>query len=220
MERVSKEQGKVTCSRSVRTREINMQSIIGWDIGGAHLKATRLEDGRVVKVAQVACPLWLGLDELHRAFAEAKPLVGSADLNGADDDGGTLRCLRLARGGRQRRCRDRRAGIGAGPRALLRRRGRLRRYRRRCRACGQNRLGQLACERRLRGDPSRNRALRRHGFDDDGSHPDHWRKGEDARLFRCVAARQWRIGLCRCRAQLFDVVRPETRALWRALGCL
>jgi (4-(4-[2-(gamma-L-glutamylamino)ethyl]phenoxymethyl)furan-2-yl)methanamine synthase len=60
-----------------------MQSIIGWDIGGAHLKASRWEDGRIVKVAQVACPLWLGLDELHRAFAEAKPLVGSADLNAA-----------------------------------------------------------------------------------------------------------------------------------------
>jgi (4-(4-[2-(gamma-L-glutamylamino)ethyl]phenoxymethyl)furan-2-yl)methanamine synthase len=60
-----------------------MQSIIGWDIGGAHLKAARWEDGRIVKVAQVACPLWLGLDELHRSFAEAKPIVGSADLNAA-----------------------------------------------------------------------------------------------------------------------------------------
>jgi probable H4MPT-linked C1 transfer pathway protein len=60
-----------------------MQSIIGWDIGGAHLKAARFEDGRIVKVAQVACPLWLGLDELHRAFAEAKSMVGTADLNAA-----------------------------------------------------------------------------------------------------------------------------------------
>jgi probable H4MPT-linked C1 transfer pathway protein len=60
-----------------------MQSIIGWDIGGAHLKAARWEDGRIVKVAQIACPLWLGLDELHRAFTEAQPVVGSADLNAA-----------------------------------------------------------------------------------------------------------------------------------------
>jgi probable H4MPT-linked C1 transfer pathway protein len=59
-----------------------MQSIIGWDIGGAHLKAARREDGRIVKVAQVACPLWLGLDELRTSFAEAKLLLGSADLNG------------------------------------------------------------------------------------------------------------------------------------------
>jgi probable H4MPT-linked C1 transfer pathway protein len=60
-----------------------MQSIIGWDIGGAHLKATRWEEGRIVTVAQVACPLWLGIGELHRAFAEAKLLVGAADLNAA-----------------------------------------------------------------------------------------------------------------------------------------
>ncbi len=60
-----------------------MQSIIGWDIGGAHLKAARWEDGRIVKVAQIACPLWLGLEELHRAFAEAKTVIGSADLHGA-----------------------------------------------------------------------------------------------------------------------------------------
>jgi len=65
------------------TMSSEMQSIIGWDIGGAHLKAARWEDGRIVKVAQVACPLWLGLDQLHRAFAEAKPLIGSADLNAA-----------------------------------------------------------------------------------------------------------------------------------------
>jgi len=56
-----------------------MQSIIGWDIGGAHLKGARCEDGRIVKVAQIASPLWLGLDELHRAFAEAKTILGDAD---------------------------------------------------------------------------------------------------------------------------------------------
>jgi len=62
---------------------MNLQSIIGWDIGGAHLKAARWEDGRIVKVAQVACPLWLGLEELHRSFDEAKLLVGAADFNAA-----------------------------------------------------------------------------------------------------------------------------------------
>jgi (4-(4-[2-(gamma-L-glutamylamino)ethyl]phenoxymethyl)furan-2-yl)methanamine synthase len=58
-----------------------MQSIIGWDIGGAHLKAARLENNRIVKVVQIACPLWLGLDELHRSFAEAKEALGPADRN-------------------------------------------------------------------------------------------------------------------------------------------
>ena len=55
-----------------------MQSVIGWDIGGAHLKGARLEDGRIVAVAQIACPLWLGLDHLHKAFAEAKAVLGPA----------------------------------------------------------------------------------------------------------------------------------------------
>ncbi len=60
-----------------------MQSIIGWDIGGAHLKAARLEGGRIVNVVQIASPLWQGVDELHRAFAEAKAMLGPADLNAA-----------------------------------------------------------------------------------------------------------------------------------------
>jgi probable H4MPT-linked C1 transfer pathway protein len=60
-----------------------MQSIIGWDIGGAHLKAARLEGGRIVKVVQIASPLWQGIEELHRAFGEAKALLGPANLNAA-----------------------------------------------------------------------------------------------------------------------------------------
>lgn len=60
-----------------------MQTIIGWDIGGAHLKAARLEGGRIVKVVQIASPLWLGMEELHRAFAEAKAALGPAARNAA-----------------------------------------------------------------------------------------------------------------------------------------
>lgn len=41
--------------------------LIGWDIGGAHLKAAALEDGRIVAVAQKPCPLWLGLEHFHQA---------------------------------------------------------------------------------------------------------------------------------------------------------
>ncbi len=58
-----------------------MHSIIGWDIGGAHLKAARLENGRFVNAVQIASPLWQGIEELHRAFAEAKALLGPAELN-------------------------------------------------------------------------------------------------------------------------------------------
>jgi probable H4MPT-linked C1 transfer pathway protein len=58
-----------------------MSSIIGWDIGGAHLKAARLEQGRIVDVVQIASPLWVGLAELDRAFAAAKAALGPADVN-------------------------------------------------------------------------------------------------------------------------------------------
>ncbi len=56
-----------------------MGVLIGWDIGGAHLKAARAEKGRIVAVGQVASPLRLGLARLMQAFAEAKAAVGAAD---------------------------------------------------------------------------------------------------------------------------------------------
>ena len=45
-----------------------MSVVIGWDIGGAHLKAARVKDGRVEAAVQAATPLWLGLDSLEAAF--------------------------------------------------------------------------------------------------------------------------------------------------------
>jgi len=58
-----------------------MQHIIGWDVGGAHLKAARAENGVIVRAEQIACPLWLGVAELDRAFHEAESAVGRAPLN-------------------------------------------------------------------------------------------------------------------------------------------
>lgn len=40
---------------------------IGWDIGGAHLKACLIEGGVLRDVAQWPCPLWQGIDHLQRA---------------------------------------------------------------------------------------------------------------------------------------------------------
>jgi len=54
-------------------------TIIGWDVGGVHLKAARAEEGRVVRVVQLASPLRGGLERLTQAFAEAKSLLGRAD---------------------------------------------------------------------------------------------------------------------------------------------
>src|ERR1700724_4180023 len=58
-----------------------MQNIVGWDVGGAHLKAARVENGIITQAVQIPCPLWLGLGELDRAFADAEAAIGRAPLN-------------------------------------------------------------------------------------------------------------------------------------------
>src|SRR4051812_9204738 len=45
--------------------------VIGWDIGGANLKAALVDDGRVRDVAQWSCELWRGLPRLDDALASA-----------------------------------------------------------------------------------------------------------------------------------------------------
>ena len=56
-----------------------MSVVIGWDIGGAHLKAACVKNGRVEAVVQAATPLWLGLDTLHAAFDALRAELGRAD---------------------------------------------------------------------------------------------------------------------------------------------
>ncbi len=52
--------------------------IIGWDIGGAHVKAAILSgDGVVIKVLQTPCPLWKGLVQLHLAL---QPILSGLDV--------------------------------------------------------------------------------------------------------------------------------------------
>lgn len=44
-------------------------NIVGWDIGGAHLKAAWLnEKGEVLAIYQEPCPLWQGIDTLEMAL--------------------------------------------------------------------------------------------------------------------------------------------------------
>jgi len=45
------------------------QSIVGWDVGGAHLKAALVERGEVVDAMQVPCTLWQGIEALDSALA-------------------------------------------------------------------------------------------------------------------------------------------------------
>ncbi len=59
------------------------QDIIGWDIGGAHLKIAHIVDKGLVKsVHQIPCPLWQGLDQLETAIQETEKLLDVTFLNG------------------------------------------------------------------------------------------------------------------------------------------
>ena len=55
-----------------------MNVVIGWDIGGVHLKAARAEDGRIVEAVQVPSPFRFGLAKLGDAFTQAKAAIGAA----------------------------------------------------------------------------------------------------------------------------------------------
>jgi probable H4MPT-linked C1 transfer pathway protein len=58
------------------------RATIGWDIGGAHVKACLLQGGEVADVAEWGCPLWQGLDHLARALQAAQarwPALGAAE---------------------------------------------------------------------------------------------------------------------------------------------
>jgi len=43
--------------------------VIGWDVGGAHLKASLVEHGEVIDVIQVPCTLWQGIETIDAALA-------------------------------------------------------------------------------------------------------------------------------------------------------
>lgn len=58
-------------------------AVIGWDVGGAHLKAARVEAGRVVAALQLPTPLWLGLERLPEAIRAALAQLGPADRHAA-----------------------------------------------------------------------------------------------------------------------------------------
>lgn len=47
------------------------ERVIGWDIGGAHVKAALVEHGELRDAAQWPCPLWQGMEHLQRAVDAA-----------------------------------------------------------------------------------------------------------------------------------------------------
>jgi (4-(4-[2-(gamma-L-glutamylamino)ethyl]phenoxymethyl)furan-2-yl)methanamine synthase len=48
------------------------RTVVGWDIGGAHVKASLLHGAEVIDAAQWPCPLWQGLQHLPQALAAAQ----------------------------------------------------------------------------------------------------------------------------------------------------
>ena len=56
--------------------------VLGWDIGGAHLKVAAVDgNGKVVRVLCTPCPLWQGLDRLDHAIAAALRRMPAAALH-------------------------------------------------------------------------------------------------------------------------------------------
>jgi len=45
------------------------ERIVGWDVGGAHLKAALVERGKVIDARQVPCALWQGVEALDTALS-------------------------------------------------------------------------------------------------------------------------------------------------------
>ncbi|MEJ8838856.1 hydantoinase/oxoprolinase family protein [Ramlibacter sp. AN1133] len=46
--------------------------LLGWDIGGAHVKACLLQGGALRDIAQWPCPLWQGMEHLDAALVQAR----------------------------------------------------------------------------------------------------------------------------------------------------
>ena len=56
---------------------------IGWDLGGAHLKAAAATaEGQIAAAWQVPCTLWRGLEHLTYAIDEIRPRLGSLGRHG------------------------------------------------------------------------------------------------------------------------------------------
>ena len=64
--------------------------VVGFDVGGAHLKVVRAENGRIVAAQTFATPLWQGLDTLEKAFGASADLCAGASSAALTMTGPTL----------------------------------------------------------------------------------------------------------------------------------
>jgi probable H4MPT-linked C1 transfer pathway protein len=56
-----------------------MTKTLGWDVGGAHLKAALCEEGEIVRVWQEPTPLWKGLEHLGASLDSILAKAGPVD---------------------------------------------------------------------------------------------------------------------------------------------
>ena len=69
MARLATKRGDHSCLTILMLKSSLSKPIMGWDIGGAHLKAVLLDvNGNVLHILQLPCPLWRGLHELDSAI--------------------------------------------------------------------------------------------------------------------------------------------------------
>jgi (4-(4-[2-(gamma-L-glutamylamino)ethyl]phenoxymethyl)furan-2-yl)methanamine synthase len=54
------------------------EAITGWDVGGAHLKAARIDASGVRDVVQLPCPLWQGSRHLEQAVRQVTERFGAS----------------------------------------------------------------------------------------------------------------------------------------------
>lgn len=90
------------------------RSTWGWDIGGAHVKACRVEGGQVRDIAQWPCPLWQGLPQLDAALAQARarwPALADVDAGAPDGAGASIHAATMT-GEMVDLFADREAGVG------------------------------------------------------------------------------------------------------------
>ncbi len=80
-----------------------MPEVVGWDLGGAHLKAAHCAGGRLLRALQLPTPLWLGLQPLEAAVDGVLDSLPDAPLLHAVTMTGELADL----------FSDRRSGVGA-----------------------------------------------------------------------------------------------------------
>ncbi|MGK6311396.1 hydantoinase/oxoprolinase family protein [Neorhizobium sp. DT-125] len=57
------------------------KNVIGWDIGGAHLKMAQAENGRITHASTFKASMWLGLDQVRDALNQLRPLFQSNSIH-------------------------------------------------------------------------------------------------------------------------------------------